>query len=134
MQVIKNDCTKEELKNQLIENEKRAIKAESQIERLQMELQMLKLESNINIQHDIKSTSKTFADYVQMIQEDLEKIYNEKAFNSNLLSEFVIRNLEFYRSQQDRFPLAFAQVDFKQLQNVSKLFRNSAEVHRVCVR
>lgn len=34
-----------------------------------------------------------------MIQEDVEKILKLKASNSNLLSEFVNKTIDYYRSQ-----------------------------------
>lgn len=45
MQIMKNEPGSQEMQAKLITYERRAIKAESQIESLQMELQMLKLDS-----------------------------------------------------------------------------------------
>lgn len=59
MQVMKNDNSGKELKAQLIVNERRAVKAEGQVERLQMELQMLQLDSSVNKSEITTITAKT---------------------------------------------------------------------------
>jgi len=44
-----------------------------------------------------------------------------------MLSDFALSTLDFYKSQQERFPLAFAQADFHQLQQISKLYKASID-------
>lgn len=98
MQVIKSDSHHSEIQAQSIANERRAIKAESLVESLQMELQMLKLDSSAN-KKELNQKNKSLIEFIQQIQEDVETILKEKASNSNLLSEFVSKTLDHYRSQ-----------------------------------
>ena len=60
---------------------------------------MLKLDSNA-VKVDVnKVPQKSFIEFIQLIQEDTEYQLQDKASSSNLLSEFVSKTIEYYRSQ-----------------------------------
>lgn len=59
---------------------------------------MLKLDSNA-VKVDVnKVPQKSFIEFIQLIQEDTEYQLQDKASSSNLLSEFVSKTIEYYRS------------------------------------
>ena len=59
---------------------------------------MLKLDSNA-VKVDVnKVPQKSFIEFIQLIQEDTEYQLQDQASSSNLLSEFVSKTIEYYRS------------------------------------